>query len=192
MVMKNKSTCWCWWCCHPFETCSLSMPVSYNIVTDIFEVYGIFCSFECMKAYNHNEHTANKMSQYSLISMLIAKTNINCESIIRCAPPRQMLTVFGGTMSITEFRKQFNTEEVYNLHLPNMIRVNHTIEKQNKSNFKWIKSSDDSSEKTYSIKEFEAKASVDRISNNAIKIKHNDKKKQINTLERVLGIFPNT
>lgn len=184
---------WCWWCCHPFDTDPLAMPVAYNQATDVFEVYGHFCSFACMKAYNHNEHNANKMTQYSLISLLISKTckeDVNVVEFV-CAPPRQMLNVFGGSMTITEFRSCSALED-YILHLPNTIAVNHTIDKQKKSNFKWIKSPDDASERSYSMKDFESKSTGERANNNAIKIKPTDKNKQVNTLERVLGLFPNT
>jgi hypothetical protein len=193
---KNLCDLWCWWCCHPFDTPPLSMPVSYNQATDVFDVYGNFCSFACMKAYNHNEHDANKMSQYSLISLLISKTckdnvnvNVNVDKFV-CAPPRQMLNVFGGSMTISEFRS-CSISDGYTLHPPNTISVNHTIEKQKKSNFKWIKSHDDSSERSYSMKDFEAKSTGERVNNNAIKIKPIDKTKQpsINTLEMVLGLF---
>lgn len=195
---KPSNSCtWCWWCCHPFESPPLGMPLSYDARADTFDVYGAFCSFPCMKAYNHNEHSANKMSQYSLISLLISKT---CKGNVvggevTCAPPRQMLNVFGGPLTIQEFRDTFTKDITYELNPPNTIRVNHGIEKQSKSNFKWIKSSDDTSERCYSIKDFEQKAASDRVTNHALKIKpHNDKnpQKTINTLENVLGIFPNT
>lgn len=182
---------WCWWCCHPFESKSLSMPISYNEKTDTFKVYGHFCSFSCMKAYNHHENIAQKANQYALISCMIAKTfkkpiNINC------APPRQLLNVFGGHMTIDEFRACGKNGVIYNLHTPPMIPVNHIIEKQ-QSNFKWIKSLDESNDKSYSMQEFEEQACSNKIANNPIKIKPGTtKKKKVNTLEMVLGIVPNS
>jgi len=187
---KSGNNIWCWWCCHPFKTDTLAMPISYDSVTTVFQVYGSFCSFGCMKAYNHNENMSKKSNQYSLISLLMDKAGVSIVSI-SCAPPRQLLDVFGGQLTIEEFRKSAQDMDVYYLQIPSTITVNHTIEKQSKSNYKWIKSAYDSDNKSFSMKEFEAQASVNKVTNNALKIKPSVKKKQISTLEMVLGLVPN-
>jgi hypothetical protein len=177
---------WCWWCCHPIENgADIGMPMRYDPVKKSFETYGYFCGPACIRSYNHNEPMAKKANQTMLISMYI---NDTCDY----APPRQMLDKFGGTMTIEEFRAQGNT--TYHLQLPSSVRVNHTIDAKNKSNYKWIKSANDNGNKTYSMKDFEEHASAKRVENNAIKIKPSQttKKKQMNTLEMVLGLVPNT
>lgn len=178
---------WCWWCCHPIdEGTDIGMPMHYDGVKNTFETYGHFCSPACMRSYNHNEPMAKKSNQTMLISMYIDDTCVY-------APPRQMLDKFGGTMTIEEFRAQ-SGNTTYHLQLPSSVRVNHTIDVKNKSNYKWIKSANDNGNKTYSMKDFEEHASVNKIENNAIKIKPSQttKKKQMNTLEMVLGLVPNT
>ena len=182
---------WCWWCCHPIEEQkTVGMPLSHDPVKNMFETYGHFCSASCMRSYNHNEPMTKKANQVALISLYLRNNGIDNVSY---APPRQMLDVFGGTMNIQEFRaQQGNT--TYHLQLPHSVRVNHTIDVKNKSNYKWIKSANDNNEKTYSMKDFEEHASANgKVENNAIKIKPSQvvKKKQVNTIEMVLGLVPN-
>jgi hypothetical protein len=172
----------------------MGIPVSYNSVKDVFETYGHFCSIGCMKAYNHNEPLSKKVNQISLISLYLHKHGIPDND--EYAPPRQMLNVFGGPMTLDEFRcAQTQQEHIYHLHVPSSLRVNHTIDVKSKSNYKWIRSNQDNQEKVYSMKEFEEHASSSKVENNAIKIKHsvaaNTKKKPMNTLEMVLGLIPN-
>lgn len=196
-MSKDLPVVWCWWCCHPFNTKALSMPVSYDGVKDTFEVYGTFCSFGCMKAYNHNEPLSKKANQCSLISLFMDKAGAPLANIT-CAPPRQTLNVFGGALTIDEFRRCSEQSDVYHLQIPSSILVNHTIEKQNNSsNYKWIKTGSEGDNKSYSMKEFEAHASVGKITNNALKIKpgstksSNNETKRPSTLEMVLGLVPN-
>lgn len=186
---------WCWWCCHPIQdSIDIGIPVSYNAVKDIFEIYGHFCSIGCMKAYNHNEPLSKKANQMSLISLYLHKSGITEHD--EYAPPRQMLNVFGGPMTLDEFRSTATQREnAYHVHVPSSVRVNHTIDVKAKSNYKWIRSNQDKNEKVYSIKEFEEHASSSKVENNAIKIKHSSgavKKKPMNTLEMVLGLIPNS
>jgi hypothetical protein len=180
---------WCWWCCHPIPNDIFRMPVSYNPEKDVFHTYGHFCSIRCMKAYNHNEPLPKKANQINLISLFLLKNGL--PETEEFAPPRQMLKVFGGPMSIEEFRSTLNQ---YHVHVPDSIHVNHTIDVKEKSNYKWIRSTQDKNEKTYSMKDFEEHASSSKIENNAIKIKpsNGNKKKQLNTLEMVLGLLPNS
>ena len=185
---------WCWWCCHPIPRSDkeIGIPVAYDSVKDTFEVYGHFCNIGCMRAYNHNEPMAKKHNQVTLISLYLHKSGR--KEFPNHAPPRQMLKVFGGTMTIDEFRKTTKENDTtYHLQFPCSVRVNHTVDVKNKSNYKWIRSAKDNNEKAYSMKDFEEHASANKVENNAIKIKPGaSKKKQMNTLEMVLGLVPNS
>lgn len=183
---------WCWWCCHPVEEeKTIGMPMAHDPIKNTFDTYGHFCSVSCMRSYNQNEPMTKRTNQVALISLYLRKNGINDDGSY--APPRQMLDVFGGSMTITEFRERHGNT-TYHLQLPHAVRVNHTIDVKNKSNYKWIKSSNDNNEKTYSMKDFEEHASANKVENNAIKIKPSQatKKKQVNTLEMVLGLVPNS
>jgi hypothetical protein len=170
---------WCWWCCHPFENESLGMPVSYDPKHNHFKTFGHFCSFSCMKAYNHYENLSQKNMQYALISLMYSQSNPQrpFHQVI-CAPPRQCLKEFGGSMDIREFRTQ---TDIHDLQLPPMVRLNHVIDKQQTN---WIRSTQTP------IETIDYATKGNRVTNNAIKIKPNMKK--MNTLDSVLGIFPNT
>lgn len=179
MSDKNR---WCWWCCHGFDTPAVSLPTSYDEKKQVFTGFGTFCGFPCMKAYNHYENLSQKGNQYMLISLLYSRSNPqNPFQNIVCAPPRQCLKEFGGDMDIDTFREQ---NDVYDLQLPPMINVSHIIDRQ-QTNSNWVMKSSASPNTgaTFNLND------TKKISNNAIKIKPN--KKQVNTLDNVLGIFQN-
>jgi len=170
---------WCWWCCHSIPNQDIGLPISYDAKTDTFNTVGHFCSFPCIKAYNHYENLSQKNTQYSLISLMYSKSHVTrlFDKIV-CAPPRQCLKEFGGDMDITTFRNQENI--VHDLQLPPMVKVNYVIDKQQTN---WIRSTNQSNESSETTKR------NTKIANNAIKIKPNHNK--MNTLDSVLGIFPN-
>lgn len=94
---------WCWWCCHPFDGPELHLPFKYDERRKQFRTFGSFCSWSCMKAYNVDTGKA----RYGEIQMFITLMRKHVyDQIIPCpiAPKRQCLDVFGGTMTIEEFR----------------------------------------------------------------------------------------
>lgn len=103
-ITSEKENVWCWWCCHPFDTTPLPMPMKYDDRRDVFTVGGYFCSWSCMKAYNY-EHTGYRSGIVNgWIGMLRRRTLEGGTGSIKCAPPRQALRVFGGNLTIDEFR----------------------------------------------------------------------------------------
>lgn len=165
----------CWWCCH--HPAPLHMPVSYDEYKEIFETFGFFCSFECMKAYNFQDSDTNKCSRMALIS-LMRQRMCNHYNHLQCAPPRQCLKMFGGDMDIDAFRKSFHDAD-YKLTTVPMIPLSFVIE--NQTNYKCMKQQDPgdklSEQKTMSTNPLN------------IKDKQTQKKCQ-NPLEKVLGIYP--
>jgi hypothetical protein len=181
-VKKNSSSevpRWCWWCCHDFpNNTPLSLPVAYDSKTDLFTTFGCFCSFECMKAYNHYENNSQKNNQYMLISFMYSKANPHAPfTRVGCAPPRQCLIEFGGDMSIDQFRET-SREFVYDLRLPPIVKIDHVIEKQQSN---WVMRT----ESAKSVNDTTFKSDT-KVMNNAIKIKPNPKK--MTTLDAVFGI----
>lgn len=112
----------CFHCCHSFDTEDLGLPVSY--VDGTFNTTGHFCGWECMKAYVIHSRDDTKFNKFSLITMMRQRMNLSQPT--REAPPREMLKMFGGTMSIDEFRK--NNEQFAYLPIP-IMRMNPLIEK---------------------------------------------------------------
>lgn len=116
----KQTACRCWWCTFPFEGPPLPMPTNYSRRADLFTVTGIFCSWECMKAYNANERGYLSVRCTDLISLL-RKRATGVLAPIKRAPPRWALSVYGGTMSIQEFRGARHTDVQYHLLPDNMI-----------------------------------------------------------------------
>lgn len=112
----------CFHCCHKFDTEDLGLPVSHDNGT--FNTTGHFCSWECMKAYVIYSRDDTKFNKFSLITMMRQRMNIIQPT--KEAPPREMLKIFGGSMTIKEFRK--NNKHFAYLPIP-MIRLNPLIEK---------------------------------------------------------------
>lgn len=86
----------CWWCCYPFEWESLHYP--YDFSGNTFYTTGHFCSWECMKAY-----AINKGDQCEFLTLMKKRMNGKITHTKR-APSKLCLEMFGGTVTIQEFR----------------------------------------------------------------------------------------
>lgn len=110
----------CWWCSHDAEA-DLGLPFEYNDKTKEFKLMGHFCSWECMKAWNINENGLNRGGIINEQIMLYKKYLCGKSTPTRKAPSRYHLKIFGGNLTIEEFRQ--SPEKVPNLLLPNTSRV---------------------------------------------------------------------
>lgn len=94
---------WCWWCCHPFEGEPLNYPYKYEEAKRTFHTMGYFCSWSCMKKYNIDQGGPRMGERQMFITMMRREVY---GKIIPCpiAMSREALSVFGGKLSIEEFR----------------------------------------------------------------------------------------
>jgi hypothetical protein len=94
----------CYWCCHGFSTPPLGLPIRY--LNGRFHVIGCFCSLECASAYNFDhmgrDSVDDCLMRHGLLNALSVKLGL--ATIVRQAPDRLALQIFGGHMSIQEFR----------------------------------------------------------------------------------------
>jgi len=98
----EKTNISCWWCTYSFDTQPLFIPDHYK--NNIYHVFGNFCSFACMLAYNENMDDYRKSVRTSLIKQLYCEI-FNCDYMnIKSAPPREILEKFGGPMNISKYR----------------------------------------------------------------------------------------
>lgn len=107
---KSKNGDWplstsvhCYWCCHRFDTTPLGLPIKF--VGGRFHVVGCFCSLECAAAYNFSaarESVDECLNRYSMINALSVR--MGHSRVVRPAPDRLALAIFGGHMGIDEFR----------------------------------------------------------------------------------------
>jgi hypothetical protein len=134
--MKNKSAEWpqntsisCYWCCHKFSTVPYGLPVKYY--NEKFYVFGCFCSLECVAAYNFNskEKSDEMWERYNLINLLSRK--LGYKPVVKQAPPREALTMFGGKLSIEEYRQYFESNKILTLNFPPMLTITQQIEEIN-------------------------------------------------------------
>ena len=115
----------CFWCCHPFVTPPCALPLEYKEGT--YHVYGCFCSPECAAAYNFNDFqdTEKQWERYALLNQLYRKAYGEKNLKIKLAPPRQTLQIFGGPLTINQFRRSNKSyDKSYVLNYPPLISIN--------------------------------------------------------------------
>lgn len=101
----QRTQVFCWWDSHPFTTMPIAIPTSYNQVNQSFCVYGCFCSFQCALAYKKYDRNLDSVDT-SLLYFFFNKITNNKVNLsnLKPAPPRQMLSIFGGSLSIDQYR----------------------------------------------------------------------------------------
>lgn len=117
----------CWNCCHQFAHVPAFLPVSRDYETGVFHLSGIFCSWNCAKAYRYsNPHFCHKDSA-SFLSVFAFLTShrprycpdpmkkshsYDCRCLdyahkVKFPPRKENLKMFGGNMTIEEYRLGF-------------------------------------------------------------------------------------
>jgi hypothetical protein len=143
--MPERTDIWCFHCKHPFNTSPIGIPIKYitrrpdkeqeigRIVgtNDYFLTYGIFCSFPCCLAFL-KEHNSGQMfrNSKSLLYTLYYKL-YGSELKTKAASSWECLKVFGGHLTIEEYRKNFcscNYVITPNIKRPYMVSVGRYIE----------------------------------------------------------------
>jgi hypothetical protein len=132
LVVAETSKYACWWCCHNFDTYPIFLPEKY--VNNKYHVFGNFCSFSCVLAYNETLNDYRKHIREGLIRKLYKDIfNIECE--IKPAGPKEILEKFGGPISIDNYRdpKTITTKN-FNITIPPQIPLLSYFEELNISN----------------------------------------------------------
>lgn len=108
----------CQWCLHSFDNPPVGIPFRKN-ACGTYDSFGVFCSLECASAFNfdrlHASHVA--YARHTMCCELATEhSNQTVRPIkIRPAPPREMLKMFGGPLTIEEFRDK---ESSYSIVYP--------------------------------------------------------------------------
>jgi hypothetical protein len=96
----------CWHDCHPFHTQPIPLLHRYDERSGLYYVYGVFCSPNCAKMYIiEHEQGVTSLRMVEFLSMLRVVYGITGN--LKPAPPRMRLKLFGGELSIQQFRNQF-------------------------------------------------------------------------------------
>ena len=94
----------CWWCCHTFPGPSLHYPYRYDDRRRHYSTTGYFCSWECIKSYAMDTAGARAGEVQMIIALMRKQANNNKYVPTSPAPKRLALKMFGGPLSIEEFR----------------------------------------------------------------------------------------
>ena len=117
----------CHHCCYSFEGVPVPLPQSYDALRMVYHCRGNFCSWQCAKAYNNLQTPPSGRGNRNMyISLLAHRTWVKYQkehtkgrqtkdrrlamktyamSLIHPSPPREVLRVFGGKLSIDEYRE---------------------------------------------------------------------------------------
>ena len=126
-IWPEKTNIYCWWCCHPFNSMPCALPEYYK--KDKFYVNGCFCSFNCSASYNFSKNDDNVWERYSLLNLMYKKMYDKKFVKINLAPPREILKIFGGYMTIDEFRENsYKNDKTYVVVNPPLISIIPKIE----------------------------------------------------------------
>jgi hypothetical protein len=127
---KETTNLSCWWCVHPFSNPPFGLPIKYE--NKMYEVQGCFCSLNCAKAYNLKENNYRMSEINSLIEDFRRELFGISSNPVVTAPPRQSLSIFGGYLSIDDFRKEFYLMNKSIIHLsPTVAPVRNFFEEYN-------------------------------------------------------------
>jgi len=125
-TIPAQTTAACFWCCHGFTHRPVVLPI--RDTGDYLLVTGNFCCPECAAAYlfdmRQDAHT--RWEQLALLYRVYGEI---CDGTIHPAPPRAILQLFGGSLSIQEYRGLIHSHKVrVDLHLPPMVSILATMD----------------------------------------------------------------
>jgi hypothetical protein len=130
---NNNNNSHCFWCCHSIDNVVYSMPYNYDSINDSYFVFGSFCSLQCANAYNFSVHgSSDKVWEINSWIQMLGK-RYGFTNTIRPAPSKYLLKMFGGNLTIDEFREaHIKADKTYVLNIPPMISINSSSEILNK------------------------------------------------------------
>lgn len=171
----KKTNTACFYCCHTFNNRPLPMP--FKFINGNFYVKYTFCSWECMKSYNNDSNFTYTPKIFSLISLLYQFIYGKVD-VIKFAPPKSELQLFGGSMSIDDFRKNNIKINYYKIPYPYVICSDNV----QKINFSFI-------DKNKADDQFNNFTHKSNNNENNIKLKRQTPIKNTNTLESIMGVI---
>jgi hypothetical protein len=125
-IIPTSSDAACLWCCHTFTNRPVVLPI--RDTGEHLIVHGNFCCPECACAHlfdiRQDSHT--RWEQLALLYRVYGEA---CQGKIHPAPSRMVLTLFGGSLSIQEYRALIQSHKVrVDIHLPPMVSILATMD----------------------------------------------------------------
>jgi len=102
----------CFWCTYSYDTSPIHIPKCK--INDIYQVYGSFCCPECAVAYLFKEKLDDStvFERYHLLNYVYGSVYNYTKNFIPAPPPHYLLSKFGGTLSIQDFRASLQSDKV--------------------------------------------------------------------------------
>jgi hypothetical protein len=124
--LPMQSDAACFWCCHTFTHRPVVLPI--RDTGEHLLVTGNFCSPECATSYlfdmRQDSHT--RWEQFALLHRVYGEA---CQGTIYPAPARNSLALFGGLLTIQEYRALIRSHKVrVDIHLPPMVSILATMD----------------------------------------------------------------
>lgn len=187
-LITDPTVC-CWWCCHPCNRKPLHLPLKYDDRANIFHVSGAYCSFSCVEAAILDHPRTKPLSLY-LCSYRRQLEGRKMQRTI-AAPPRQTLKMFGGTLSIEEFRaitKENDSHGAYTLQIlpPHVIPIKQVIQKKEYGR-RTVAGGSNTKQHTEQ-KDIQLSTSGTSIAMTNFKLKRHNPQKNSNILEKIMNI----
>jgi hypothetical protein len=125
-TIPAKSDIACLWCCHTFTNRPVVLPTrdtgEYLLVT------GNYCCPECAAAhlFDMRQDSHTRWEQFALLYRIYGEA---CGGLIHPAPARSTLKLFGGNLTIQDYRNLIRSYTVrVDVHLPPMVSILATMD----------------------------------------------------------------
>lgn len=124
--IPERSDAACFWCCHTFINRPVVLPLRDQ--GKYLQVFGNFCCPECASAYlfdmRQDSHT--RWEQLAILYRIYSEA---CGGKIHPAPSKNILKLFGGNLTIEEYRGLIRSYKVrVDVHLPPMVSLLATMD----------------------------------------------------------------
>jgi len=113
----------CWWCCHQFDSHPIGIPTKYDKISKTYKVIGCFCSFECAFAHCRDKNKKVYLSDFRVFYEKVTGEDGRHILSIRPAPDKWILKMFGGELSIEEFRASFTNGTRFQIMCAPMVPI---------------------------------------------------------------------
>jgi hypothetical protein len=116
----------CFWCCHTFTNRPVVLPI--RDTGEYLTVTGNFCSPECACSYLFDIRQDSHI-RWEQLALLYRVYGEACNGKIHPSPARAILKLFGGNLSIQEYRQLIRSHKVrVDIHLPPMVSILATMD----------------------------------------------------------------
>jgi hypothetical protein len=125
-ALPETSEAACFWCCQSFAGRPVVLPL--RDTGEHLLVTGNFCCPECACAYlfDMRQDAHSRWEQQALLHRVYGEA---CGGDIHPAPHRTLLKMFGGTLTVEQYRKLIRSHTVrVDIHLPPMVSILATMD----------------------------------------------------------------